>query len=156
MSRFLSVLICVFIFVGCSKKEQIFVTDNKLLSVALQHTKKVDVVKNNNIEAVFIGTYLNHTSSFYDDINHNFLVGVYIPNDHFNDEKATYNVTFNDEILTLVELDPKELISTSIPLKNNWAKYYKVSIPKNHQSNITLSLEVENLHSVSLNFPVKN
>lgn len=141
---------------GCAKKESVFVTDNKIYSVALQHTKKSDIVKSLEPKLIFIGTYLNYVDKSYDDENHNFLVSVYLSDPKAIQENYNYVVFDGCNALELHPLDENEMIYNNIPLKNHWAKYYRIKIPKNSQENISLDLETSDLDYAILSFQVKN
>jgi hypothetical protein len=141
---------------GCTKKESVFVTENNIYSVALQHTKKSDIVKSLETKLIFIGTYLNYVDASYDDENHNFLVSVYLADP--NESQNSYDYTIFDvcNALELLPLEEDEMIYNNIPLKNHWAKYYRIKIPKNNQETITLDLETDSLDYAILGFQVKN
>jgi hypothetical protein len=158
MHKYIPLLLSsIFVFTGCSsKKQDIFVTDNKIYSVALQHTKKIDIVESLGTKAIFTVTYLNYVNEIYDDNNHNFLVGVYIADKHFKDEKIQYSILSNGMELELKQLDENNLMFGNIPLENKWADYHLVFVPKEEQKNVTLELDIENIGNTILTLPVKN
>jgi hypothetical protein len=150
-------VVLILSFTGCSnKKQEVFITDNKIYSVALQHTKKIDIIESFGSKAIFTVTYLNYVNEIYDDGNHNFLVGVYIADKHFKDEKVKYTILNNGLELELRQLDENDLMFGNIPLENKWADYYFVFVPKEEQNNVTLELDVENVGNTILTLPVKN
>lgn len=149
--------ILVFAFAGCSsKREGIYVTDNKIYSVALQHTKKVDIVESLETKAIFTVTYLNFINETYDDDNHNFLIGVYVPDKHFRNEKIEYAIIHNGLDLELKNLDENHMMFNNIPLENKWAEYRLTSIPKDGQNSITIELEARGLGNTIVTLQVKN
>jgi len=153
----LLLFIAIFVFIGCSnKKQDVFITDNKIYSVALQHTKKIDIIESFGSKAIFTVTYLNDVNEIYDDGNHNFLVGVYIADKHFKDEKIKYIILNNGLELELRQLNENDLMFGNIPLENKWADYHLVSVPKEEQNSVTLELDVEGIGNTILTLPVKN
>ncbi|MCK9336658.1 MAG: hypothetical protein M0P43_02380 [Arcobacteraceae bacterium] len=155
--RNLIMSIGVLIFIsGCAKKESVFITENKIYSVALQHTKKSDIVKSLQTKLIFIGTYLNYVDKSYDDENHNFLVSVYIPDQNSTQKSDDYVIFYGCETVELLPLEETEMIYNNIPLKNHWAKYYRIKIPKDNQEFIKLDLETSDLNYAILWFQVKN
>lgn len=149
--------ILFFVFAGCSgKKEEVYVTDNKIYSVALQHTKKIDIVESLETKAIFTVTYLNFINESLDDDNHNFLIGVYIPNKHFENDKIKYSILYNGLELELKNLDENHMMFGNIPLENKWAEYYLTYVPKDNQNSLVLELEAEGLGNTIVTLPVKN
>ncbi len=147
----------IFIFAGCSnKKQEVFVTDNKIYSVALQHTKKIDIVESLGTKAILTVTYLNYVNESYDDNNHNFLVGIYVADKHFQSEKIQYSILNNGMELELKQLDENNLMFGNIPLENKWADYHLVCVPKEEQNKVTLEFDIDNIGNTIVTLPVKN
>ncbi|MDY0364416.1 MAG: hypothetical protein RBQ81_00995 [Arcobacteraceae bacterium] len=129
------------------------IVSDSVYSTALQYTQKADLVINLETKAIFIATYLNHIPQ-YNDENHNFIVGVYIP-DSFYHQKYNYTIYSDDELLKLTLLSDEDRNSFHIPLENKWAKYYKVHIAKKEQNSITLNLVIEELGDIAIEFNKK-
>lgn len=147
----------VLLFAGCSnKKQEVFITDNKIYSVALQHTKKVDIVESLGTKAILTVTYLNYVNENYDDHNHNFLVGVYVADKHFKNEVTKYTILSNGIELDLKDLDENNLMFGNIPLENKWADYHLVYVPKEEQNSVTLEFDIDSVGNSIVTLPVKN
>ncbi|WP_419764783.1 MAG: hypothetical protein ACNI28_00075 [Arcobacter sp.] len=146
MNKFLSIILFTFLLLlsGCSSYSitKYFDKDNFYLN-ALQYTKKADIVKDEEVAAIFTATYLNEVEEKYDDSYENFIVSVYVAN---NKKSETPNITIDKQSYTQEELEDeknyeksyiemKEIekeskLIESIPLKNPWAKYYLIKFDK--------------------------
>jgi len=147
MNKFLSIILFTFLFLlsGCSSYSitKYFDKDDFYLN-SLQYTKKADIVKEDEVVAIFTATYLNEVEEKYDDSYENFIVSVYVAN---NKKSETPNITIDKQSYTQEELEDeknyeknyieiKEIkkeskLIESIPLKNPWAKYYLIKFDKN-------------------------
>ncbi|PLY11407.1 MAG: hypothetical protein C0626_02220 [Arcobacter sp.] len=148
MNKFLSIILFTFLLFlsGCSSYSitKYFDKDDFYLN-SLQYTKKTDIIKDEEVVALFTATYLNKVEEKYDDNYENFIVSVYVAN---NKKSETPNITIDKQSYTQEELEDeknyeknyveiKELekeskLIESIPLKNPWAKYYLIKFDKNN------------------------
>ncbi|WP_298750746.1 hypothetical protein [uncultured Arcobacter sp.] len=148
MNKFLSIILFTFLLFlsGCSSYSitKYFDKDDFYLN-SLQYTKKTDIIKDEEVVALFTATYLNKVEEKYDDNYENFIVSVYVAN---NKKSETPNITIDKQSYTQEELEDeknyeknyveiKEIekeskLIESIPLKNPWAKYYLIKFDKNN------------------------
>ncbi len=108
----------------------------KVYQDTLQYTKKSDIINSKNeVDAILNVTYLNPTSSTWDNPNsHAFIIGIFIVNDNESLDKSfinnpEYKLTINNKkVKNIKAVDDKMNIRGSIPMENKWAKYYLVQI----------------------------
>ncbi|QOG11174.1 hypothetical protein [Arcobacter sp. FWKO B] len=153
-----SVFLLVMFIGGCSAKKPSYITENKIYSVALQNTQKNDVLYKSEVKAILSATYLNNVEDKYNDENHNFLVGVFIVDKKANETlfaNSEYSLYMEcDEVTSYKKLDHNELLASYIPLKNHWAEYYIISIKKEKQKTIMITLESKKYKDASVELPV--
>ena len=110
---------------------------------AIQHTKKRDLIHNNEQKAMFFITYLNKSDKKYksSDLN-SFIVGIHMINSEKHSlEENNIKVSMNNEdALNIKEVDKESNLIKSIPLKNKWAKYYIIDF-KNKKKVYKLNLK---------------
>ena len=118
---------------------------------ALQKTKKVDIVENNQIKNIYTATYLNKVDKKYDDKYENFIVSVFNTK---TSPSSDLNITLNEKnYINYQELDKNLAIVKNIPLKNNWAKYYFIKFEKQDDKNsLTLIFSNQDNQEAQLKF----
>jgi hypothetical protein len=154
----ISALIISFVFIGCAKRNDSlkgFKNTNQS-PMAIQYTKKRDLIYNGSLKVMVFGTYLNKISKKYEtDKLDSFVVGIHIKNQENHDlVKNRFEVTLNnDKPKTMVKVSNDSDIVEIIPLKNQWADYYLIHF--DNKKDVT-ELNLRIIHpvygSVSLNF----
>jgi hypothetical protein len=165
MSFFKSIIIffSLFIFSGCGQSafnvfegktysnafNSVF-DPTKIYEDSLQYTKKADIIsEKNEIDAILNVTYLNPTSSQWDNpTSQSFIVGVFIVNDpnkqYLNHPDYILNINgSNNFIATPLDESLDIIDQKTVPLANKWAKYYFIQIDSedfNVKENIEISL----------------
>ncbi len=114
----------------------------------MENTKNRDLYYNNEIKSMLFVTYLNNINKKYksDNIN-SFLIGVHLTNNENNDlNKDTYSFSLNNQKATSInKIDTNSNLVQSIPLKNNWAKYYLIDF-KNDEDKKDLNLKFSHIN----------
>lgn len=141
----LFILFLTLFFTACANKTSALnhFENDKLSAKAIQYTKKRDLIKNNEVEALVFVTYLNKIDEKYkSDTVESFILGVQIANkDKENFFKDSYKLTLNEkESVSIKGLDANSSLVNSIPLKSAWARYYMVKF-SNKEKLRTLNLE---------------
>lgn len=146
---------------GCAHHEVFSVLkSDTLYEKGLDYTKTAHIVNSFETKAILNATYLNSVDGEkYDDLYHNFLVGVYITEDNEKEEEKyleneKYSLTLNGKIIDKKEkLENKHPLFEHIPLKNPYAKYYIISFLKEkNQYNLSLEYQHPTLGKVILDF----
>ncbi|MCP4970269.1 MAG: hypothetical protein GY932_06735 [Arcobacter sp.] len=145
----ISSLLALTFFTGCETTNALNNFKSEIQSAyAIENTKKRDLYYNNEIKAILFVTYLNNINKKYksDDIN-SFLIGVHLTNNENNDlNKDTYSFSLNNQKATSInKIDTNSNLVQSIPLKNNWAKYYLIDF-KNDEDKKDLNLKFSHIN----------
>ncbi len=147
MNKFLSIILFTFLILlsGCSSYSitKYFDKDDFYLN-ALQYTKKSDIVKGDEVAAIFTATYLNEVEKKYDDNYENFIVSIYVANDKetktpiitidkqsYTEKELDEEISYEESYIEIKEIEKESKLIESIPLKNSWAKYYLIKFNKN-------------------------
>ena len=163
-----SLLILSFLLSGCATFQfktyedafnNIF-DSTKTYQDMLLYTYKADVIgKDSKVNAIINVTYLNETSKKWDKKNtHNFAIAIFIVTDNISEEKQyiknkEYKLYINGSLNYRINtINNDDSILKNIPLKNEWAQYYLVSINKNilNKSN-KHSIKIEYIHDIYKN-----
>lgn len=169
MNKFLSIILFTFLILlsGCSSYSitKYFDKDDFYLN-ALQYTKKADIVKDDEVIAIFTVTYLNEVEKKYDNNYENFIISVYVANNKQSDtpivtiDKQSYSEKELDEktsyekaYIEIKEIAKESKLIESIPLKNPWAKYYLIKFDKNEdRENFLLRYKLTQNQTAQINF----
>lgn len=156
MYKILFLLFISLFFVSCSTKNNAFKYFEKddIETKAIQYTKKTDILKDNEVDIIFLATYLNKVDKkAFDTEEESFLVSIYFTNkESQNIFENNYSFLLNEVspiLVEKVERDDENL--KSLMLKNSWGNYYLVKF--NPQDTYNLNLKLTNKSSsAQLNF----
>jgi hypothetical protein len=116
--------------VSCSSKNSAFRYFEKdgLETKGIKATKKADIVKDKEVNTIFIATYLNQIDELSDTKTEDFLVFTYFSNlDSQNIEDNGYLFFLNENEPVYIEKIEKDNEKyKSLMLKNYWGNYYLV------------------------------
>ena len=156
MYKILFLLFISLFFVSCSTKNNAFkyFEKDEIETKAIQYTKKTDILKDNEVDIIFLATYLSKVDKkVFDTEEELFLVSVYFTNKESQDIfENNYSFLLNEIspiLVEKVERDDENL--KSLMLKNSWGNYYLVKF--NPQDTYKLNLKLTNKSSsAQLNF----
>lgn len=145
------------LFIGCSSTSALkYFKSDEIQAKAIQHTKKADVLVENQQKALVWATYLNNID--HEDFKmkeETFLVSLYFINNKSQDYKENgYSFKLNDRDPIKIEEIKKDDPRYKILLKNNpWAKIYLVEFERMKRVyDLTLELTDSNTSSAQLKF----
>ncbi len=131
MKRILFFLFITMFFTSCSSKNNAFKYFEKdnIETKGIHYTKKIDILKDKEIDIIFWATYLNKIdNNIKDSKKEVFLITLYFANSASQDiNKNGYEFLLNGNdsvLLEKVEEDNENF--KSLMLKNNWGNYYLV------------------------------
>jgi len=147
MKNFLFLSMFSLLMVSCTSKNSALKyfdkDENNIRAEATRYTKKADIVSNNQVDIIFMATYLNKINHNLDEKEDNFLIYVYFSNSQIQDIQANnYKILLNAELPIYIEkLEKDNKTYKDLMLKNFWGAYYLVKF--NNQNlvsklNITL------------------
>lgn len=144
-------------FVSCGEKNNAFryfeKDDMEIKSV--QYTKKADIVKDKEVDVIFVATYLNKVDKEKFGLNEDsFLVSLYFSNkDSQEISENGYSLTLNNTAVIFSEkIEKNDERFKSLMLKNSWGTTYFVKFNPQNSSNLSLSLKNDNSNKAQLNF----
>lgn len=145
MFKSLVFFIILIFFTSCGNKNSAFRYFDKedMETNSVQFTKKSDILKNNEVEIIFISTYLNKVDDkFIDNENEIFLVSLFFTNVEEQDiSKNGYKFLLNKKEANLVEkIEKNDERYKNLMMKNHWGNYYLVKFDA--VNGIKLSLEL--------------
>ncbi len=157
MYKILFLLIVSLFFVSCSTKNNAFkyFEKDEIETKAIQYTKKTDILKNNEVDVIFLATYLNKTDK---EITHKdqelFLISVYFTNKESQDVfENNYSFLLNGTSPILVEkVERDDENYKNLMLKNSWGNYYLVKFNSQDTYNLNLKLTDQSSSTAQLNF----
>lgn len=158
MYKFLLLLSFSLLFTACSSKNNAFKHFNEgdAQTRGVQYTKKADVIKENQVEVIFMSTYLNKIDKKIDATNNEvFLVSLYFANETSQDiEKNGYKILLNEnEPVSLEKVEKDNENFKELMLKNHWGNYYLVKFDLvNYTQNLRLELTNQSTSKVILDF----
>ena len=158
MYKFLLLLSFSLLFTACSSKNNAFKHFNEgdAQTRGVQYTKKADVIKENQVEVIFMSTYLNKIDKKIDATNNEvFLVSLYFANETSQDiEKNGYKILLNEnEPVSLEKVEKDNENFKELMLKNHWGNYYLVKFDLiNYAQNLKLELTNQSTSKVTLGF----
>lgn len=156
MYKILFLLFISLFFVSCSTKNNAFkyFEKDEIETKAIQYTKKMDILKDNEVDIIFLATYLNKVDKKgFDTKEELFLVSVYFTNKESQDIfENNYSFLLNEVTPILVEkVERDDENYKNLMLKNSWGNYYLVKF--NSQDTYNLNLKLTNKSSsAQLNF----
>ena len=159
MYKILFLIFISLFFVSCSSKNNAFKYFEKddIETKGIHYTKKIDIVKNEEIDIIFWATYLNKIDKDISAENKEvFFVSLYFANSDSQDlENNAYTLLLNNKESVLLEKVEKDNENfKSLMNKNSWANYYLVKFDtQNDSSNLSLELSNEDSSKkATLNF----
>lgn len=158
MYKFLFLLAIPLIFVACTPKNSAFRFFDKGLEEtrAVKYTKKADIVKDKEVDVIFMATYLNMVDKKLDLAKkEQFLVFTYFAKEQSQDmEKNGYTIYLNQKEPILFEKIEKDNEKyKDYMLKNHWGTYYLVEFENlNNTKNFSLVLQNQESNKATLSF----
>ncbi len=120
---------------SCSSKD---LNKKEYELMALQNTKKTDIVKNGDVKYIFWATHLNAIED--DKKNENFLLSFY----DVNSNKNIADVRLNGEKYTsLKKVNKDDKKFKSLVRKNPWGENYLVKFKKQKKDKLNITIEGE-------------
>jgi hypothetical protein len=157
MYKILFLLFISLFFVSCGEKNNAFryfeKDDMEIKSV--QYTKKADIVKDKEVDVIFVATYLNKVDKEKFGLNEDsFLVSLYFSNKDSQDIfENGYSLTLNNTAVIFSEkIEKNDERFKSLMLKNSWGTTYFVKFNPQNSSSLSLSLKNDTSNKVQLNF----
>ena len=157
MYKILFLLFISLFFVSCGEKNNAFryfeKDDMEIKSV--QYTKKADIVKDKEVDVIFVATYLNKVDKEKFGLNEDsFLVSLYFSNKESQDIfENGYSLTLNNTSVIFSEkIEKNDERFKSLMLKNSWGTTYFVKFNPQNSSNLSLSLKNDTSNKAQLNF----
>lgn len=143
MYKILFLIVLALFFTSCSSKNSAFRYFDKsdVQAKAIQSSKKIDIIKNNEPEVVFRATYLNDIEKNKENI---FIISAFFVNSQTQDiEQNGYKLWLNSqEPKSMEKIDKSDSKYKDFILKNSWANFYLVKFPlekKVYNLNLKLS-----------------
>ena len=158
MYKFLFLLAISTLFIACTPKNSAFRYFDKsdAETKSVKFTKKSDIVKNKEVDVVFMATHLNMlVESINKSKKEQFLVFVYFAKEEFQGlEQNNYNLYLNKkEPILVVEIERDDEKYKDYMLKNHWGKYYLIEFENiNSDKNFSLDLQNSVTNKATLNF----
>lgn len=158
MYKFLLLLSFSLLFMGCSSKNTAFKYFNEgdAQTRGVQYTKKADIIKEDQVEVIFMSTYLNKIDKKIDATkNEVFLISLYFANEASQDiEKNGFKIFLNEnEPVSLEKIEKDNENFKELMLKNHWGNYYLVKFDlDSHAQNLRLELTNQSTSKVILDF----
>ena len=158
MYKVLFLLIISLFFVSCSEKNNAFKYFDKddVETKGVQYTKKTDILKENEVDVIFIATYLNKVDKNISNSNEElFLVSVYFTNKNSQDIfENNYSFSLNGvEAISTQKVEKDNENFKSLMLKNSWGNYYLVKFNSLDVYNLKIELKNKEINSTAvLNF----
>jgi len=162
--RYFSILIITLIFIsGCSRTSafDFFKMDDNY-ERAVDNLQTGTIVSSFETKAILSTVYLNHVyPEKYSDGEY-FFVSIYLREDirlyfksGMNNKK--YKFTLNGEKpIEGKELETDDELRISMPITNEWNRYYLVKFPTQHINKLDLILENDEFDSVELSYEKKS
>ena len=158
MYKVLFLLFISLFFVSCSEKNNAFKYFDKddVETKGVQYTKKTDILKENEVDVIFLATYLNKIDKNISTSNEElFLVSVYFANKDSQDIfENNYSFSLNGiEAISTQKVEKDNENFKSLMLKNSWGNYYLVKFNSLDVYNLRIELKNKEINSTAaLNF----
>ncbi len=157
MRYFLISIITVVFISGCSQTSafDFFKMDDDY-EKAIDNLQTGTIVSSFETKAILSTIYLNHVYPEKYNDNEYFFVSIYLREDirlyfksGMNNKK--YKFTLNGEQpIEGIELKTDDELRLSMPISNEWNRYYLVKFPTQHINELNLILENDKLYSIEL------
>lgn len=156
MYKILFLLIISLFFVSCSEKNNAFKYFDKddVETKGVQYTKKTDILKGNEVDVIFLATYLNKIDKNLSENEDLFLVSVYFTNKDSQDIfENNFSFSLNGmESISIEKVEKDNQNFKSLMLKNSWGNYYLVKFNSQNINTLNLILKDQTTNSTQLNF----
>ncbi len=158
MPKLLFFIIIPFLFVSCGPKNSAFTYFEKkdIETKGIQFTKKIDILKENEVDIIFMATYLNKIDMKISDTkNEVFLISTFFVNVETQDiEKNAYKFLLNGkEAVWIEKIEKNDERFKDLMLKNYWGNYYLVKFDfSENEYNLKLELTNQKFSKAILNF----
>lgn len=151
MYKILTLLFISLLFTSCSSKNNAFKYFEKddIETKGIHYTKKIDILKNKEIDVIFWATYLNKIDKNISNLKEEvFLISVYFANTNSQSIKENeYKFLLNGaEAILFEKVEEDNENFKSLMLKNHWGNYYLVKFNSLEDVN-NLRLELTNQKS---------
>lgn len=141
MKKILFLLVFSLFFISCESKNNAFKYFEKesIEASAIRHTKKVDIIKDKQVDTVFMASYLNKFL-LKENTKDSFLVYIYSN----NQSKIKYKILLNNkEAIKMEKIQKDDERYKKFMLKNFWGEYYLVEFEKEEEKNLNLTLKTK-------------
>lgn len=143
-------------FISCTPKNTAFnhFEKGEVATKGVQYTKKIDILKDKEVDVIFMSTYLNKIDKDVSD-KELFLVYLYFPNLQSQEiEKSGFKLLLNGkEYTNLRKIERNNENFKELMLKNYWGNYYLVEFDSfENVNNLNLQLTNQNSNNAVLNF----
>jgi hypothetical protein len=145
------VLLCVVMVwsMGCASRPAEPVV---LKNQAITKTQKKEITQEGK-RFLVVGTYLNdidHPHAPKDEKEH-FVIALYEGGENPYTEPIK-GASLNETPASWTVLEKESPYLSLLPTGNSWGHYYHITAPKSHPDALTLTIEIDPLRQVSLNF----
>ena len=157
MYKILLLCIVSLFFISCGPKNNAFKYFEKddMEIKGVQYTKKTDILNGNEVDVIFLATYLNKVDEEKFNLNEDaFLVSLYFSNKDSQDVFENGYTFFLNNIapISIEKIEKNDETFKSLMLKNSWGNYYLVKFKAQNSYNLALTLKNQNSNSAKLNF----
>ena len=157
MNRLFLLIPTILLFTSCGPKNSAYTyfENENNESRAVQFTRKIDIIKDKEVDTIFMATYVNTTENNSDKTNdESFLIFSYFANSDSQDlDKNGYKVTLNkQEAMSIENIDKNDEKYKNLMLKNYWGKYYLAKFKSLNSERLSLELSNQSSSKVILNF----
>ena len=151
MKRYLKYLLYFVVFglYGCSQSATSVFNKDPIYAQNIQYTKIAKVIQDNDVVAIFNITYLNSTSSKWDNDKQNFLIGSYC----FDKDNDNFNIMMNDQNATKIQtILPTNPLYKNIAFRNNWATYKVFTFEDSDDLTLVLKITNPKFQDIAVSF----
>lgn len=153
MFKILLIMFISLFFISCTSKNSAFKYFEKedIETKGIKLTKKIDILKNEEVEVIFWATYLNKIEeNFVNNENEEFLISLYFANSTSQDiNKKEYKVLLNEnEAISIEKIERDNQKYKDLMLKNYWGNYYLIKFNLSEDTD-KLGLKLTNQKSSS-------
>uniref|UniRef100_UPI0040482F83 hypothetical protein n=1 Tax=Aliarcobacter sp. TaxID=2321116 RepID=UPI0040482F83 len=153
MFKILLIMFISLFFISCTSKNSAFKYFEKedIETKGIKLTKKIDILKNEEVEVIFWATYLNKIEeNFVNNDNEEFLISLYFANSTSQDiNKKEYKVLLNEnEAISIEKIERDNQKYKDLMLKNYWGNYYLIKFNLSEDTD-KLGLKLTNQKSSS-------
>jgi hypothetical protein len=139
----------VFGLYGCSQSATSVFNKDPIYAQNIQYTKIAKVIQDNNVVAIFNITYLNSTSSKWNNNKQNFLIGLYC----FNKDNNDFDIMMNDQNATEIQtIGPTDPLYKNIAFKNHWATYKVFTFEDSDDLTLVLKITNPKFQDIAISF----